>query len=150
MGAEAFQLAVTPNLKRLAREGALSLKARSVMPSVSSPSWGSHLTGAGPEQHGITSNEWHVDKFNIPPTDRDDDGYFPSIFTLVRRAIPHAETAVFYDWDGLANLFNRKDPSRVEFSLNLDETLAKAVPYILEKATPLRLYLRRPSRRGRS
>ena len=133
MGEEAFQLAAIPNLKRLAREGALSLKARSVMPSVSSPSWGSHLDGAGPEQHGITSNEWLVDKFNFPPTDKDEDGYFPSIFTVIRRAMPDAETAVFYDWDALVNLFNRKDLSRVEFSPNFDETLAKAVPYILSK-----------------
>jgi hypothetical protein len=133
MGSEAFQLAVTPNLKRLAREGALVLRARSVMPSVSSPAWGSHLNGAGPEQHGITSNEWRVDKFDIPPTDKDEDGYFPSIFTVLRRAMPGAETAVFYDWDGLANLFNRKNLSRVELSPNSDETLAKAIPYILNK-----------------
>ena len=133
MGSEAFQLAVTPNLKRLAREGALALRARSVMPSVSAPSWGSHLDGAGPEQHGITSNEWRVDKFSLPPTDKDEDGYFPSIFTILRRAIPGAETAVFYDWDGLANLFNRKNLSRVELSPNSDETLAKSIPYILNK-----------------
>jgi hypothetical protein len=137
LGADMFQLGVTPNLKRLAREGALSLKARSVMPSVSSPAWSSHLDGAGPEQTGITSNGWQVDKFNFPPTDKDGDGYFPSIFTLIRRAYPEALTAVFYDWDALVRLFNKKDLSRVEFSPNFDETLAKAVPYILDKRPAL-------------
>ena len=145
MGAQAFQAARTPNLKRLARQGALSLKARSVMPTVSSPSWGSILTGAGPEQHGITSNSWHVDRFDIAPTDKDEDGFFPSIFTLIRRQMPEAETAVFYDWDALANLFNNKVLSRVEFSKTYPETFAKAIPYILEKRPQLVfLYIGRP------
>jgi len=145
MGAQAFQAARTPNLKRLARQGALSLKARSVMPTVSSPSWGSILTGAGPEQHGMTSNSWLVDRFNIAPTDKDEDGFFPSIFTLIRRQMPGAETAVFYDWDALANLFNNKVVSRVEFSKTYPETFAKAIPFILEKRPQLAfLYVGRP------
>lgn len=145
MGAQAFQAARTPNLKRLARQGALSLKARSVMPTVSSPSWGSILTGAGPEQHGMTSNSWLVDRFNIAPTDKDENGFFPSIFTIIRREMPGAETAVFYDWDALANLFNNKVVSRVEFSRTYPETFAKAIPYILEKRPQLAfLYVGRP------
>jgi len=145
MGAQAFQAARTPNLKRLARQGALSLKARSVMPTVSSPSWGSILTGAGPEQHGMTSNSWLVDRTHIVPTDKDEDGFFPSIFTVIRRQMPGAETAVFYDWDALANLFNNKVVSRVEFSKTYPETFAKAIPYILERRPQLAfLYVGRP------
>lgn len=145
MGAQAFQAARTPNLKRLARHGALSLKARSVMPTVSSPSWGSILTGAGPEQHGITSNSWLVDRFNIAPTDKDEDGFFPSIFTLIRRQMPGAETAVFYDWDALANLFNNKLVDRLEFSKTYPETFVKAIPYIQEKRPQLVfIYIGRP------
>lgn len=137
MGAEGFQLARTPHLKQLAREGALSIKARSVMPTVSSPSWGSILTGAGPEQHGMTSNAWLVNNYTIEPTTKDEDGFFPSIFTLLRHNMPNAEIAVFYDWDGLGNLFNQKYLNRVELTKNYQETFEKAIPYILEKKPQL-------------
>jgi hypothetical protein len=149
MGSDYFQMGVTPNIKRLAREGALALEARSVMPSVSLPSWGSILAGAGPEEHGITSNSWHVDKFNIPPTDGDEDGFFPSIFTLIRKTEPAAETAIFYDWDDLINAINTKNISRVDFSRTFGETFDKAVPYILGKKPRLTfLYVGLPDEVG--
>ncbi len=68
IGADSFQITATPYLMQLVREGALSIKARSVMPTVSTPSWGSILTGAGPEQHGMTSNDWRLDNYTIVPT----------------------------------------------------------------------------------
>jgi hypothetical protein len=149
MGAEGFQLAKTPHLKELAKQGALSIKARSVMPTVSSPSWGSILTGAGPEQHGMTSNAWLLSNYTIEPTAKDADGYFPSIFTLLRQNRPDAEIAVFYDWDGLGNLFNHKYLNRVELTKNYHETFEKAVPYILEKKPQLVfLYIGNPDEVG--
>ena len=36
----------------------ISIHARGVIPTVSSPNWASMIMGAGPEQHGITSNDW--------------------------------------------------------------------------------------------
>ena len=38
------------------------------MTSSSSQNWASMIMGAGPEQHGITSNEWERDRFSISPT----------------------------------------------------------------------------------
>jgi predicted AlkP superfamily pyrophosphatase or phosphodiesterase len=49
--------AKAPNLARMMKEGAYTLHARAVMPTVSSPNWASMIMGAGPEQHGVTSNE---------------------------------------------------------------------------------------------
>jgi len=45
------------------REGAWTLHARGVMPTVSSPNWASMIMGAGPEQHGVTSIDWQPYKF---------------------------------------------------------------------------------------
>ena len=45
-------------MRRLMKEGAWSLHARGVMPTSSSPNWASMIMGAGPEQHGVTSNDW--------------------------------------------------------------------------------------------
>ena len=50
---EGFLKARTPNLDALLADGSLSLDTRVVMPSVTLPNWTSHLTGSGPEQHGV-------------------------------------------------------------------------------------------------
>jgi len=149
MGAEGFQMTATPYLKQLVQEGALSIKARSVMPTVSTPSWGSILTGAGPEQHGMTSNDWLLTSYTIEPTAKDADGYFPSIFMLLRLNMPDAEIAVFYDWKELGNIFNPKYLNHTELTKNYQETIDKAVPYILEKKPQLTfLYLGHPDEVG--
>jgi hypothetical protein len=149
MGAEMFQLAHTPLMKTLAREGAISIKARNVLPTVSMPCWGSILTGAGPEQHGITSNDWLVNRYEIAPTAHDEDGYFPSIFTVLRKKLPGAELAAFYDWDGFGELFNHKDLSRTELTKGFEETFQEAIPYILEKKPQLAfLYIGHPDEVG--
>ena len=59
---EGFQKANTPNLDALLKEGVLSIQTRVVMPSVTLPNWTSHLTGSGPEQHGIVDNGWEINK----------------------------------------------------------------------------------------
>ena len=112
LSTDGIQCAKTPNLNRLIKDGAFTLKARGVMPTVSAPNWGSMLCGAGPEQHGITNNGWTTRNHTIEPTIADKDGYFPSIFTVIRNQIPDAKTAIFYDWKELMDPFNGKYISR--------------------------------------
>src|SRR2546425_889432 len=59
--------AKAPVLRRLMKEGAYTLHARAVLPTDSSPNWASMIMGAGPEQHGVTSNDWEPGKFEVPP-----------------------------------------------------------------------------------
>lgn len=132
MGMQGLQQANTPNLDLIIQSGALSLKTRGVMPTVSGPNWSSHLLGAGPEQHGITSNDWTVDNHSIYPTQEDEDGYFPSLFNLIHHQKTDAETALFYDWDALANFYNVKIIDKVEFSKDYHETLDKSGIWIIE------------------
>ena len=54
---EGYNTASHPNLDQLFGEGVVSLNTRNVMPSVTLPNWTSHLTGSGPEQHGVISNK---------------------------------------------------------------------------------------------
>ncbi len=133
MGIDAFQYARTPHLNALAENGAISLNARGVMPTVSTPIWGSILTGASPEQHGMTSNSWRKDNYSIEATIMDADGFFPSIFMLLRDQMPDAETAIFYDWEGLGNIFNPKYLNNVQLTKGFEETMDKAIPYILDR-----------------
>ena len=58
------------------RRGAWTLKARGVIPTVSAPNWASVLTGAGPEQHGITSNGWFKKQTGLK---------LPTIFAWLRQ-----------------------------------------------------------------
>ena len=132
MGIDGFQKAKTPNLDELVNKGALSLNTRGVMPTVSGPNWSSHLLGAGPEQHGITSNGWTVDNYTVEATRKDEDGYFTSVFSLIRKQLPNAKTCFYYDWDALANFYNLKTIDQVEFSKSFEKTFEKATPWIIE------------------
>jgi hypothetical protein len=133
LSTEGLQFAGTPNLDTLIRRGALSLATRGVMPTVSAPNWASMLLGAGPEQHGITKNGWTKETTTIAPAEKDADGYFPSIFSLVKRAVPGSRTAMFYDWDELANFYNPRDISAEVFSKEYHESVKKAAAYILSE-----------------
>ncbi|MFZ4549441.1 MAG: alkaline phosphatase family protein, partial [Bacteroidales bacterium] len=115
LSAEGLQYANTPIIDKLISQGVISLKTRGVMPTVSAPNWASILAGAGPEQHGTTSNNWSLSNHSIEPTTKDEDGYFPSIFTLIRKQLPKAVTAMFYDWDWLGTFVNRKYITKEQF-----------------------------------
>ena len=69
-----YNTAKTPNFDKLMEDGVLSLTTRNVMPSVTLPNWTSHLTGSGPEQHGVLSNGWQKDKVTLPAIEKDKDG----------------------------------------------------------------------------
>lgn len=101
---QGIHLADTPNIDLLAKRGSHTWHARAVMPTSSSPNWKSIISGAGPEQHGVTSNKWQLDNFTIDPTARGPDGLFPTIFSVLRMQRPDANIALFHDWRGLARL----------------------------------------------
>src|SRR5262245_6988297 len=54
---EGIKRTETPFLHELMAAGAYTLAARGVIPTVSSPNWASMLMAAGPELHGITTND---------------------------------------------------------------------------------------------
>lgn len=115
VSAESFQYANTPVINRLISQGVISLKTRGVMPTVSAPNWATILSGAGPEQHGVTSNNWSLMNQGFDPTMKDDDGYFTSVFTIIRKQMPKAITAMFYDWEWLGTYVNKKYINKEQF-----------------------------------
>ena len=105
---EGFKTAKHPNLDRLLKDGVLSLNTRAVMPSVTLPNWTSHLTGSGPEQHGVNGNGWTIEDHPLPPMEQDDDGYYPSIFKVLKEEVPNVKTAYYYNWDNLIMPFSSR------------------------------------------
>lgn len=130
---DGIEHAAAPHLKRLCREGAWTFHARAVMPTSSSPNWASMIMGAGPEQHGITSNEWELNKFEISPTVKGVDGRFPSIFTVLRDQEPKSCSAVFHDWDGFGRLVAPGAASLLVDAGGPVDTVRKAIACIREK-----------------
>lgn len=139
-----FKQAKTPHLDALLTEGVLSTETRVVMPSVTLPNWTSHLTGSGPEQHGVTNNAWTLSKHKLPAIKTDDEGYYPSVFSVLKKAIPQAKTAFYYNWAELINPYNRQYLDEISF-LEKDayiENYEKAFNFLVEnRKSPTLVFL---------
>lgn len=91
MRPDALQQANTPHIDQLIATGAHTLKAQTVMPSITLPCHTSMFRGVTPERHGITDNIW------IPMARP-----VPSIIELV--ALSNRAAASFYCWEPLRDL----------------------------------------------
>lgn len=130
---DGLENAATPIFDRLIREGSFTMHARAVLPTSSSTNWASMIMGAGPEQHGITSNAWERDNFTLPAVTQSEDFLFPTIFQLIDSQKGNAEIGAIYHWGGFGRLFEK---SAVDYDMNPeseDETAVQASNYIKEK-----------------
>jgi len=132
-GSVGFTATNLPVLHKLMRDGAYTLHDRGVMPTSSSPNWASMIMGASPEQHGVTSNEWETNKFDIAPTALGPGGIFPTIFGLIREQKPDATIACVHDWDGFARLLEPRALDLLENVKGSTNTARRAVEVILER-----------------
>lgn len=130
---DGLRQAHTPTFDQLIAEGASSMHARAVLPTSSSSNWASMIMGAGPEQHGITSNDWERDDFVLPTVVQDDAFLFPTIFKLIDDQLENPEIGAIYHWDGFGRLFEK---AAVDFEKNPEDeiqTAQLAASYIKEK-----------------
>jgi predicted AlkP superfamily pyrophosphatase or phosphodiesterase len=121
-GAEGYKTAKHPNIDALVADGTLSLNTRPVMPSVTMPNWTSHLSGAGPEEHGVVNNNWTIDKHELQPIEADAEGFYPSIFKLLKDQVSGVKTGFYYNWANLIKSFNQKYLDEVSFEDNFGYT----------------------------
>jgi hypothetical protein len=88
------------------------------------------IMGAGPEQHGITSNSWEKDNLVLPAVTQSEPFLFPSIFHLIREQRKSEKIGAIYHWGGFGRLFEK---SAVDFDENPateEETAVNASSYI--------------------
>lgn len=130
MSPDGVRKAEAPVMKRMMHEGAFTLHGRGVMPADSSPNWASMIMGAGPEQHGVTSNDWQPNKYDIPPTVKGPGGIFPTIFSVLREQKPDSTLGVFHDWNDFGRLFERKMVDVIEDLDGPTNTVNRAVAFI--------------------
>jgi len=142
--AEGFEKVKHPNLDKMIADGVLSLTTRPVMPSVTLPNWTSHMTGSGPEEHGITSNDWTIAKHTLTPLLTDKDGYYPSIFKVLKEQKPAAKIAYYYNWKELINPINKTYLDEVSFEEKDEykENYLKAYDFMVKnKKSPSLVFL---------
>jgi predicted AlkP superfamily pyrophosphatase or phosphodiesterase len=121
--------APTPRIHQLMERAAWTLVARGVMPTLSSPNWASMIDGAGPEQHGITSNGILRKMVEIEPVCRDSEGMFPTIFEVMRAQQPSSRIAIFHDWPGFARLVEKHAPDVMQHVPGAAKTAEAAAGY---------------------
>lgn len=129
---EGVKKAKAPVIDSLMRAGAFSMDTRVVMPSVTLPNWTSMLTASGPEQHGVVDNSWQIDKYILPPAAKDQDGYYPSVFSVLKEQVPNLKTAFYYNWPNLIYPYNKKNLDEVNYLADDEytENYAKALTFI--------------------
>ena len=133
MSPDGVRKANTPNMDKMMAGGAFTLRARGVLPTVSSPNWASMIMGVGPEAHGITANEWGREEYNLPPNVTGPTGEFPSIFEVVNKQKPNFEIGAIYNWDGFGRLFEK---TAVDYDTTINSeygTMANAINYFKTK-----------------
>jgi len=140
MSPDGIRKANTPTMDRMMKEGAYTLRARGVLPTVSSPNWASIIMGVGPEGHGVTANEWGREEFNLPSNVLGSNGFFPSIFDVIRKQKPGAEIGSIYNWDGFGRLYDNKLVNHDTTIGTGDGTMAEAIRYF-QKAKPQFLFI---------
>jgi len=123
----------TPVLDEIMKNGAYTLNARGVLPTSSSTNWASMVSGVGPAQHGVTSNEWERDDFNIPPVRTGTEPIFPTIFGVAREQLPDIEMGAVYSWSGFGRLIEGSALSHNSSPEGDEETMETATSYIRER-----------------
>lgn len=89
--------------------------------------------GAGPEQHGIASNEWQrKDVKQMAYCGGEKGETWPTIFKLVRQQIPQADIACFLDWGDFGRLVEPNVLSIQADTRGEDHTTTSAINYIKE------------------
>lgn len=130
MSPDGVRAAHTPVLDAMMEAGSWSLNARGVLPTSSSANWASLLTSSGPEQHGVTSNDWRVGEFNFPASIAGSGNFYPSIFQIIRDQKPDWKVGSVYHWQGFNELYDHRFVNYDAHGSTSDETTALAAAYI--------------------
>jgi len=113
MSPDGIAHANTPNMDYLMQNGSYTLKDKAVLPTTSSPNWASMMMGAGPELHGVTSNDWQHNKQTIKFECMGKDGkghdskMWPTFYGVLREQKPDAKIYCFHDWVGYGRLVEK-------------------------------------------
>lgn len=126
----------TPVIDSLMVHGAYSLKAKAVMPTLSSPNWASIIMGVPPKDHEIDSNQWRREDIKNKIYCGGPMGQtYPTIFKVIRTEKPDSKQALFHHWKEFDRLIEDDSLLYRRHSKDADYLITEAVDY-LNKNTP--------------
>lgn len=124
-----------PTYRSMMKNGAYTLKNRSVLPSSSAANWASLFMGSSPEQHGF--NTWGSQKPDFASRELTENNLYPDVFYLIRQEKPTAELGLIYEWGGIYYLADNKSIDKIEQAKisgkDLNSALAPITDYITTK-----------------
>jgi len=130
MAGNTLPYAKAPTLFSLMKDGAWTLRSRSMLPSSSSCNWHSIFTCSASEQHGYIA--WNSSAPAFAPAAMTEKGLYPDLMYELRRREPKAEIGYFYDWDGMGFTADTNACSVARFLKSWEVTDA-AIAYLKEK-----------------
>ena len=123
------------NILNLKQGGSYSMHKRSVIPASSAINWASMFMGVGPEMHGYT--QWDSRTPEVPSVITNENGIFPTIFSVIREQYPEAETVCTFEWIGIKYLIDTLAISHVKHftagSGNVEQNCDSIARYIIEE-----------------
>jgi len=129
----AIEKTSTPNIDILIRDGVSTMNARSVRPTVSGPNWASMILGAGPTQHGVDNNGWKLSNARITPMVKDNKGYFPSVFQMLKKKNPDLRLSCIVDWMPILNYFNNQPLDTIINSKGITSLVDNIITEFIDK-----------------
>ena len=130
-----FEKVDTPNFDRIFASGAVRYNARTELITVSAQNWGAMLTGVSCFNHGFTNDS--LEKY-----ERTSDTEYPSIFTIVHKAMPEAKLASVCNWSPINYGIIEKDIGADKINPGDDAAVADALcGYFNEGNKPALLFV---------
>lgn len=120
-----FAKAQTPNMDRIFAGGAVSRRTLTEIPTISAECWGGMLHGVECGWHGLTNSV-------VGGTPYPTDSEYPSVFRVIREAVPEAKLASFCDWDPINFGIVENGLDVYKFSDRDEKMVEPAIGYIRE------------------
>lgn len=133
MRPDGIENTLTPNLHQLIYDGTSTMNARAVYPTSSGANWSSMLLGAGPDQHGISNNDWILETRTIKPVYEKENGYSPSIFDVLKEKYPNLRFSAVFNWTPIGNYFDRSIPDTIIEVKTTKEAIDQIISEIIDK-----------------
>jgi hypothetical protein len=130
----------TPHFHEYMKNGAYSLRTRNVLPTISAPNWEAMLTSSGVALTGVTSNDWRIDNFNLPPVITTENSRYPDIFYILKKTNPTLKTAAIYQWEGFGNLYDHQFVD-IDVTCKDERATADKVIEVIKKDKPNFLFI---------
>ena len=110
----------TPNFDRMFKDGAVDYTARTETKSDSGPNWGAMLTG-------VSFLHTKMENGTVSSVQRTSDTKYPSIYNVVRSAMPDSVLASYVNWNAVNYGIIESDLGVEEVNITDDNALTDAI-----------------------